>query len=266
MMRLLLDASGPMPPEARRELESQGAPAGRVARRDMAVACFFFLFFMTAMILASGVRSWPLFVAGAVTGVIAPLFAFGAMRRPGVELGRWVFSAVMLSIGFSSFFLGPGVTPPALIGVATMSFIIFGERQHRTFFIAGAAVTVLVPFALQALGWIPDAYSFTSEGMLVRPILTNLPRVPTLVFMAAFGLSLAVLPALMSTHARDALNASEERVFMHAYRLRQLVPDAARMAAGVPVPPPPRAPICPADVGRFVAERAGVHHQKLLRR
>jgi hypothetical protein len=68
---------------------------------------------------------------------------------------------------------------------------------------------------------------FKDGGIFVTSRTFNLPRVPTIIFLAAATIGSIVTGALVVARFRDALVKTEQRLYFHTWLLRQLVPDQA---------------------------------------
>ena len=100
------------------------------------------------------------------------------------------------------------------------------------------ALAIAVPFVLALLGLVPDPYSFTADGALViTSPMVGFPPGLTLFFLLATSIALVVTPTLLAGRFRDELARAEERVFMSAWHLRQLLPRGSDGGARVTVAP-----------------------------
>ena len=80
----------------------------------------------------------------------------------------------------------------------------------------------------EALGLLPDSYLFVGGHFLVTPQLTELPRLPALVFLITATITAVVVPPLLLARTRDGLRDAERRLAVHAWQMEQLLPRAAR--------------------------------------
>ena len=237
MVRLLIDAPGEMPPEARAELEAQAGAADKVRNSGAMVATAMCLTVIPTM-LGLGVRSYPLF--GLVAGVAALSFCVSlwgsrtAIAR--ITAMRAIFAVSMVfAASVSAFAMGPFILVPGLVLGNVIGVALFGERRDRPIYLAASALTTILPLGLELAGVAPGSYAFSDAGMLVMPHLASFPRVATLALLLFANLALVLTPPpLLIGRMRDTLARHEERLFAYTYRLRQLLPLEARIA-GVPV-------------------------------
>jgi hypothetical protein len=116
---------------------------------------------------------------------------------------------------------------PAMAAVNTMSFVVSGDRKRRFLSIALGCLAIVVPLALELAGAVPASMDFRDGGIFIKPRALELPRVPTLVFLAAATIGSIITAAIVVARFRDALVKSEERLYFHTWLLRQFVPDEA---------------------------------------
>ena len=75
--------------------------------------------------------------------------------------------------------------------------------------------------------------SGTDGGMVILPTRVNLPPLATNVFLVALNLAVIGVASLLIAPMRDVLTATDRRLQLHLWQLRQLVPDEARAALPV---------------------------------
>ncbi len=236
MMRLLLEASAELPAEARAEFEAQSKAIDGVTRRGMVIAYSTYLL-MAPALFCLGVRDYRLLGLVMVLAALAPAVAWWVSRSAPGERKDTSYLAVFVTstlfISASSLFMGPFILVPSMITSNTIAFVAFGERRHRPIILSASVLALVVPLLLQAAGAMPTAYAFSADGMLVVPRLVSFPAAATQGFLLVANLMLVLIPALTIARVRDSLAKNEERVFAHAYNLRQLLPSEAR-GVGIP--------------------------------
>jgi serine/threonine-protein kinase len=235
LVRLLLDAPAAMPPEARREFEASGHDVDRAGRRTTVTGYALWLAFIPLTFALLGVRSAPTFIA--VSGLIVATVAVAAWsaRQRLASAGRLaLYALASLVIASSTLIVGPFVLVPTLAALHTQGYFVYADRRYRPQALVIGLVAVAAPWIGEVLGWLPPAYHFESDAITVLPQMTHLPPAGTSLFLLLASLALVAGPAIMMGRVRDRMADVEERLFLHAWNLRQLVPDAARDAAAVP--------------------------------
>ncbi len=207
--------------------QQQVAQRGLTARTSAAGYASIFLFL--PFLLWMGVRSWPLVAALFAAVVIAAVFSWYGARRPGRPGTRGLVIAATSTLAFAlgSTMFGPLVLVPTMIATNTMALALHMDRRARAWAIAIGIVGVIAPIALAALHLVPASYAFGPEGMIIRPLMLELPAVPTLVFLA-FASAVTVYTGTRSAgEVRDALAVAEQRLYTQRWQLRQLLPEGA---------------------------------------
>jgi serine/threonine-protein kinase len=231
MVRLLVDAPGELPPEARAQLEEHHrAPAS--SRRGPAIGYAVSMAF-GPMVLLLGVRSYPLLGVVSVLAVLASAVAWWGSHQARFEgvPQRLVFAVSTLFIASLGLFMGPHIIVPGMIGANTIAFVLFGQRRDRPLYLGLGVLALAAPTLLDLSGLVPPSYLFSPEGMTVLPHMSAFPRVPTQVFLLLADVLLVVMPSLLIGRVRDALTRNEERLFAYTWRLQQLLPIEARGVA-----------------------------------
>src|SRR5262249_39518761 len=102
------------------------------------------------------------------------------------------------------------------------------DRSRRLAAMALGCVTLAAPVALDGLGIIPHSLEFRDAALVVLPQIAELPRVPTFVTLTLANAVVLVAASILVGRARAPRAATEERLWFHAWQLRQLVPGEAR--------------------------------------
>jgi serine/threonine-protein kinase len=220
-----------LPPEAELQLDALAHEKRRHAMatlslRFVAWALFFPLF------VWMGVRQWiPLLVAFACS-VAAAVVAWGCSTQKKVTSARQltVFAITLGTLVSASWMLGPFVVVPALAATNAMMFCMQTEPRDRAFVALGGIFAVVFPFLLEQLDVFPRAYRFTNGVFEILPRAVYLSEMPTLMTLLVVSVATVLLPTRAIGSIRDALAAAERRVFVQAWQLQQLVPDATREA------------------------------------
>jgi hypothetical protein len=97
-----------------------------------------------------------------------------------------------------------------------------------------AALGVLVPIALEIAGITAPAYAFAADGMLIRPMLAELPRAPTTVYLTASSLGIVLSVTAYVLAIRRSLEKAQHTALVQSWQLRQLVPEPSHEVATEP--------------------------------
>jgi len=227
LVRLLVEVPATLPDEARDEYEAANRAKAHAIMRTVPFGYMIWLVFTLPM-LALGIRSRLTFAleCGLILGGVFAAWWAGRQREPGpVLLGTYLFSALALAVLHT--FLGPLVTVPALTAAMATSFLAFGEPSHRRVVVFAGIAAMAVPFLLQLAGWLPPSYLFEGDRIVILANLTWFPAPMTGLYWLTTSIATIVGPAIILAHARDTVGAAERRLFLHAWHLRQLVPQRA---------------------------------------
>jgi hypothetical protein len=172
-----------------------------------------------------GIRSWPAFLVA--TGLFCLCLLVGGyyLRRGMTELplGVVVVSAAALLSTMTVF--GPLVFLPGVAVVMTMFFVLGPTSRRRRPVALAITVLTAVPVLLQWLGLIPASYRVQGEALCIQPWMVHLSgrgATPALLWMT---LLLILTGWLIARRYRQVITAAEERLHLHAWQLRQIVPE-----------------------------------------
>ncbi|MFT3769388.1 MAG: serine/threonine-protein kinase [Minicystis sp.] len=227
LVKLLLEVPEQLPPSVEIEI----AEATRKARVQTARFGVYALLAWVATIPFAawlGVRDARSFGATSALTVAAALYA-AWMWRTGSTRSRHMMplAALIVAIaGALSCWLGPFVLAPLTASSAVAWLTIHADRRERRILMALAALAMLVPFALELLGWVPRSFTFESGTLVLHPRAVFLPEIGTTVALVYTSVTFCVLQPMLLGGLRDALSAAERKLFLRAWRLRQLAPDA----------------------------------------
>jgi serine/threonine-protein kinase len=231
LSRLMLEMPAEMSPEARAEFERSRRATDRETRRGTFLSYLTWMLFVP-VVLSLGVRDK---VAAGITGAAVILAAvlswLSATRRIGGSARFVVYCFGTLAIASTCTLMGWAIVVPGLAAVHTVGFMLYGEKRHQPAALVLGVLSVMVPFALQEAGWLQSPYVFEGDRMVVLPRMTGLPPVRTQIYLVLASLAAIVAPTLVISRLRDTLETAEERAFMHAWSLQNLVPARARAAA-----------------------------------
>jgi serine/threonine-protein kinase len=231
LSQLMLDTPTEMSAEARREFASSRRTTYHESKRSVLVSYALWACFVP-VVLALGVRDK---LAAGITGgsvllaaVVSVLYATG---RVGPLTRFAIYCLGTLAIASTCTLMGWAIVVPGLAAVHTVGFILYGDKKLQPAALALGALSVIVPFVLQEAGWLPRAYVFEGDRMIVLPRMTGLPPMRTQIYLLLSSLAAIVVPTVVISRLRDTLEAAEEKAFMHAWTMQGLVPGKAREAA-----------------------------------
>jgi serine/threonine-protein kinase len=160
-------------------------------------------------------------------------------RKP-VTLTLWRrFPMLVLSaagVSLASFMFGPFILVPTLAAVQTIGAIASTPPTVHRRLIALGCATVVAPFALQILGWIPEAYRFDASGMLVLPYAVAFPRELTLAFLLTASLSMIIGGGAFALKYQRNMRRAQQQSALMTWQLRQLAPAAGKALSSAPPP------------------------------
>ncbi|MDQ3032486.1 MAG: serine/threonine protein kinase [Myxococcota bacterium] len=240
MGTLLLDAPPEVPPEAFEELErakqsSRHAAAQTAARRYLMWGAF------VPLALMMGIRDWTVTGVGIALIALAGIDALRLAARPRIRFrhGIVLLALSSLAIAMLSALFGPFVLVPGLAATNSMFFAMNTERRHRAWIIVAGVLAVVGPWAVEAVGLVPSAYRFDASGFGLVERAAYFPETATIVCLLLTSAAMVVIPAMMVARMRDALARAEQRLFLQAWRLRQMLPVSTRDAISGEVRTPP---------------------------
>ena len=243
LLRLITEPPSELPKSAQLEAETLAQQEQRAAAR-LGVYIYLSWFLLTPMVMWMGVRGWrALFLSGA-TYAAAALTCFAVMKRPD-RRGRvslWLLLTSALAVESTGLLFGPYLILPSLAAINAMSFMMSRDGSRRRLVVAVAWLTLLGPLVLEWSGLLPPSYAFHDGVMVILPTLVNLPPLATNVFLVALNIAVIGVASLLIARMRDVLTATDRRLQLHLWQLRQLVPDEAR--AALPVALPEDSPDC----------------------
>jgi serine/threonine-protein kinase len=230
MVQLLTKPPPDLPAEVQQEIDGNERHRIRSLGRIGAFAYASLILYLPLLVWC-GVRSWPWVLALYGFSIAAAATSLSAWysRAPTSKhvLGVMILSNIAFAATAALF--GPLLLTPMLLSVNTSGFALNSRPSERRI----AGVVASVSFAAVLLLWfsgvVPGGYTFNKDGgMSILPGAIDLPELPVLVLLGIAALG-GVLTALMPAgRVRDTLAASERQLFVYAWHLRELVPEAVR--------------------------------------
>ncbi len=228
IVELVVGASDEVPVAARPEL----AQADDAQRADGAKWGAFGLIswlMMFPVAIVIGVRSWPQVLVTAASTIFGALYCYLLWRRKryGIPATTTVTAICAIVTASVSCYLGPFALVSTVAATTSLLTAMHFTKRER---VIGVVLTVLgaaAPFAIEALALLPGAYVFEAGRIIVPERAIALPRGATMFVMFYATVTFAIMTSVVIGRVRDSLRASERRLFLQAWHLRQLFPGAA---------------------------------------
>jgi serine/threonine-protein kinase len=143
---------------------------------------------------------------------------------------------ILLTGGFAiacaTTFFGPYFFLPGFAVIYGMMFVLVPpDRSRRWLVVTLSMLTILGPALLERLGVLPPAYTLGADAVVIHADMLHFPPVATQAFLLLSSVSVVLTACLMSARVHDALAEAQERLYLQAWQLRQMLPRAARVAA-----------------------------------
>ncbi len=206
----------------------------RAAARTGIVALTTFALYLPLVLWMGVRRPWALgAMAAAIVGLIGVTYYYA--RRPPralrLPLAHLAMSLVALVSG--TLLMGPFMLLP-ITAIASGTAYLAAFQGRRTLVAVAAAMVAAVigPFVLQLADVLPASYRFANGEVSLLPGMTDLPRLPTIVFLiVTHVVMICALLWFVYALRRTALDA-ERRLQVQAWQLAQIVPDDTRALIG----------------------------------
>jgi serine/threonine-protein kinase len=223
LVELMVDVSGPVPPEAEAEVQ---AHVTRMRTRGARSATWglasMLLTFPIAVWL--GVRSWLMVGMLTVVTGAAALVAVYASRHGARSWQTYVLASLCaLLVTATSFIAGPFVLVPALAAVIAMYFVVHVSPEERRISLALITAGALLPYALELFGWVPPGFSFQSGGIAIHARMVEFPPTATVTGLLYTSVGFVALPAVLAGWMHDELMDVQRQTVLRAWHLKRLL-------------------------------------------
>jgi eukaryotic-like serine/threonine-protein kinase len=171
-----------------------------------------------------GYISLPVGIGVASTVVLTVIWLYALRRRQVVGVGVMLGAMLLLSLvclGASAMF-GPFVIVPALVATNISFFILHLPPRFRWWVVAVGILTVLLPFILGLLDWIPAAYRFIDGRIVIEPTALAYPALGSTVMLILAHVVMVLTPGLVAMRVQNALASAERRILLYTWRVSQL--------------------------------------------
>jgi serine/threonine-protein kinase len=242
LVRLFTELPRELPPEASADLSRSLVHAQRVSSRTAALGYASWLLY-APLVLWMGVRDvkWGALCDLLFAVAAAANWYVGRVRESRVTLASDLsLVASTVAIAVSTGVAGPFMLLPGIAAVNTILYVSSAARSRRTWAVAAGCLAFAVPFALEVSGALPPSLAFDHGALVTLPQIASFPPVPSLVFLFLTNIAVIVTASILVARSRDALHATQERLYFHTWQLRQFVPGDAYGAATPSIAPPAR--------------------------
>jgi len=238
LVRLLTQPPRELPKDAQDEVHAAAREFQRRGSRTAGLAYLSWALYAPIGVLM-GIRSWPTAIFLDALWLAAAALSFHASRHPQ---GRTPFSIILVSnlaIACSASLFGPFILAPALAAANTLAFVVVADKQRRIPAILLGCAAFIGPLALEWLGLEPRSMVFRGGNIVLLPrLLSFASPAATVLFLIVGHVALLVTAAIFVARFKDMLVATEERLYMHTWHLRQFVPGDAQSALASNAPDP----------------------------
>jgi eukaryotic-like serine/threonine-protein kinase len=227
LVSLLTQPPKEVPAAARDELQRSAVESARHAYRFGAVA-YLSWYAMVPIMLAMGVRDWPLATAVWLTmgsaGIVALLA--GRAGRAGSSSARYGLAALLLScvgMALGSRMFGPFIFVPGAVVMNALVYTIQPFRRLRVATLVLSSLALAVPVALEQMSLVPQTFLFEHGALSFLPTIIEFPRTLSVGVLTFVGVGMLLTSSLFVGRVRDKLADAERALQLQAWQLRQLV-------------------------------------------
>lgn len=228
LINLLAVPPKELPPDAMRELDLIEQTELKTRARTLALGHLGWLMIVPLLFL-QGVRHAWLLALVVLLGLGLSGANFIVSRRSHVSRPVSIALCCLDYFGVASVsaLLGAWLFVP-LLSLAVLSVHILHSRTrgaNHTRMLAGAVAASLVPLAAEWLGALPQVARFEDGTLMLSSWLAELSVVPTSVAVVVFNTLVLLLAFGALARCMDVYSRVERNLFLHAWQLRQLIPD-----------------------------------------
>ncbi len=236
LMRLMTAPPRTLPPSAVADTAVLAQTEQRAAAR-IGIWVYLSWLLVAPVALWMGVRSWWSFgFSGAMYLASAAACWWMSYRpNPKGKVSLPLLLASALAVASTGFTFGPFLVLPSIATVNAMTFMMARDSSRRILVVAVSWLAFLGPLGLEWAGVLPHSYAFRDGTIALLPNHTAFPPLPTLVFLVGVNVLVMGTACLLIARLRDVLTATDRRLQLHLWQLRQLVPDEAHAAVQVPI-------------------------------
>jgi serine/threonine-protein kinase len=232
LIRLLTDPPRELPPEALAEIERDRHQSIETGDR-LAIRAFttFFAFAPLALLMGLHSRTGTAVTTIAWLVAAAVSIASSRARRSHGKASLPILLTGGFAIACTASFFGPYFFLPGFAVIYGMMFVLVPpDRSRRWLVVTLSMLTILAPALLARVGIVPEPYTLGGDAIVIHANMLHFPPLATQAFLLLSSLSVVLTACLMSARVHDALAEAQERLYLQAWQLRQMLPRAARVA------------------------------------
>jgi serine/threonine-protein kinase len=172
----------------------------------------------------SGVKGLGVMAFGLALLGLATILGFvraGRQSGPWLEYGSWVASALAMVIVGRGF--GPFVVVPTLLATFATAVQLHPHARSRTVALGVCVVALVGAVLLELSGVLPHVHAVSTSALLMsEPTASG--DLPITLIVLLMNVTAMVSAALTVAGVRAQLTKAEERVLVHAWQVRGMMP------------------------------------------
>lgn len=231
LRRILSEPPRQVPAEVETMVKADLAARERLRLRTLALSGSAALV-MIPLLLFMGVRDWPLMLMLVLFSVLNIGLRWW-VSNPTTPLG-WRYVSQLASLALMFCFgriLGPLLFMTVPLTVHTVVHAISAQAALRRFVLLTSCGLLFGMVALERFGVLARSYHFAGDTLVISSNLVHLSPALTLVLLLSISVLYLLLPALALSRLPDHLAEAERRLAVHAWQLRQLIPEPSSSSA-----------------------------------
>lgn len=223
VVEALTAVPGELPLEVRNNVERRANETIALGARRWPVMLAGWLAFLPLLYWA-GVRDFGGMTAALALMVLATVLGITRARRgSGTLLEYASFAATALGMVAAGHTFGPFVLVPTLLATFATALQLHPKRQARRVAL-GIGIAALVGAVLFELsGLVPRVYGVSPSALLISTSSTD-RDLPLTVVMLLMNVALTLTTALTVSSVRAQLTLAEERLLIHTWQVRGMMP------------------------------------------
>jgi len=226
--QLLTEVPDQLPPAAAAEMATAQAQARVRVAGVVALRALTWLGYVP-LVVWMGIRDWGLAMF-TLTALIVSLIVAVVLRRRGAGISNRssLFLLLTSSVALAGigFVMSPFMLVPTLVATNTLFFASHMSARWRPLAALAGVVAVLTPALLEFVGITYPSFEFRDGGLLLLPRMVELSPTPTLALLITVSIGLVVTPSLLIARLSDSLAIAEKKLFMQAWHLKAMAPNA----------------------------------------
>lgn len=229
IVELLLAPPLETPAEVKRQITESQLESMRIVGRTGAWSFFLGAVLMVPVLfdIRPGYELVGIFMMA--TALSAALVSYTQTRSPSARKSYMVMATCALCYLAMSRLYGPFMLVPSVVMATSMIYGMHPRTSVQRASLWLMLGSIALPVVLELVHvWTPT-YAFFDGGMAILPRALSFARTSTMTTLFALTLFLIYAGSVVIRRARNALTNAEERLLVHAWQFRQLVPEAARV-------------------------------------